>query len=227
MATSTEFCLTALTQRGKPYVFGAEASCRDRSPRAFDCSELVEWSLCRIGLGFVDGAANQLAVCKARRTTISVAKALATPGALLFRIARAGNHVAISLGNGSTMEAKGRAYGTGVFKATGRTWTHGALIPGLQYTNVSVARPPAGIDWAALAKMVEMCKAGSVLQLGSPNSTCVKFAQQAINRISGRGLTVDGDFGPATDKAVRDLQRWLHLTVDGVIGPQTWRILYP
>ena len=59
------------------------------------------------------------------------------------------------------------------------------------------------------------------------NNPCVKFLQTGINRVSGRGLTVDGDFGPATHRAVVDLQRFLGLTVDGIVGPQTWRVLYP
>lgn len=39
------------------------------------------------------------------------------------------------------------------------------------------------------------------------------------------GLKVDGDFGPATEQAVRGLQTRAGLTVDGIAGPATFRTL--
>ncbi len=39
-------------------------------------------------------------------------------------------------------------------------------------------------------------------------------------------VSIDGSFGAATEKAVRDYQRFAKLTVDGVVGRATWNSLY-
>ena len=53
----------------------------------------------------------------------------------------------------------------------------------------------------------------------------VRAVQAVLNEKFGYGLVVDGDFGPATDNAVRDYQDDHGLAVDGIVGPQTWRSL--
>lgn len=45
---------------------------------------------------------------------------------------------------------------------------------------------------------------------------------QALANVAGAGLSVDGDFGPKTDAAVRRLQGNWGLQVDGEVGKKTW-----
>jgi cell wall-associated NlpC family hydrolase len=132
--TAAAFVQYALQQAGDPYVFGAETRLEDNDPDAFDCSELVEWAAYRAGVKFVDGARNQWSVCRAKGLLIPISDAYNLRGALLFRInSGAYDHVAISLGDGRTIEAKGRQYGVGVFPATSRGWTAAGKVPGLDY----------------------------------------------------------------------------------------------
>lgn len=114
---------------GKPYVYGG------KGPDVFDCSGFVSWCI-RAGGGTITGtAAGLLAACQARNATLTVADALRTRGALLFNIGggsgASGNHIAFSLGNGQTLEARSRADDIGIFGgAASRGWTHGARVPG-------------------------------------------------------------------------------------------------
>jgi len=46
-------------QVGKPYIFGVETNLKDPNPKAFDCSELVEWLYAQVGVVVPDGSMNQ------------------------------------------------------------------------------------------------------------------------------------------------------------------------
>lgn len=68
---------------------------------------------------------------------------------------------------------------------------------------------------------------GAVLRLGSKGPE-VERLQAKLKRVypSYAGhLVVDGDFGPATEKVVREFQSRAKLGVDGVAGPATLRAL--
>lgn len=41
----------------------------------------------------------------------------------------------------------------------------------------------------------------------------------------GYTLSIDSDFGPQTQATVKAFQAAQHLTVDGIVGPQTWLVL--
>jgi cell wall-associated NlpC family hydrolase len=133
------FLQNALAQAGDPYVWGASANPADPNPKAFDCSELVRWAAQRAGVDLPDGSWLQYLQLKQQGATIPVAQALQTPGALLFSFSHEPTpgggrpsqaHVAISLGNGRTIEARGRSYGVGSFDA-GNRFEYAAVVPGL------------------------------------------------------------------------------------------------
>jgi cell wall-associated NlpC family hydrolase len=206
MASLDDFVAIALSQQGDPYIFGAEADFNDPDPDAFDCSELAQWAAARCGVRFADGAQNQRDACRHAGTLVDVETGRSTRGALLFRIDESpGNdHVAISLGNGKTIEARGRAYGVNVFSATGRRWTHAGFVPGLGRDGPN---PP-----------------GRLLRQGSRGED-VRWVQR---RLQVHGIDpgpADGVFGPRTDAAVRAFQRAKGLQVDGIVGPHTTKAL--
>lgn len=135
MRSSLAFLIEAMAQIGKPYRFGAEASPRDPAPAAFDCSELVEWAAARAGAVIPDGSGPQIAFCEKSGAVIPIHLALQVPGALLFRRPRGDKpgHVAISLGDGRTVEAMDAAHGVCVGVGSRPGFDLGALVPGLDY----------------------------------------------------------------------------------------------
>ena len=56
----------------------------------------------------------------------------------------------------------------------------------------------------------------------SSTGVCVEQLQRKLNEKGHSVGRVDGDFGPATDRAVRSFQSASRITADGVVGPQTW-----
>ncbi|MFJ9927990.1 GH25 family lysozyme [Streptomyces misionensis] len=68
--------------------------------------------------------------------------------------------------------------------------------------------------WQALVLTVQQGSSGPAVQ-----------AVQSQLDARGSALTVDGSFGPATDSAVRSFQSAHGLTVDGIVGSNTWQSL--
>lgn len=137
MPTAQEYVNLLLAQEGDEYEWGAKPDSSDPDPVEADCSGLVAWgaNYLEVSPPMPHGSINQLAHCQAEGTEIGVEAAVATPGALLFRIGvrNRGNHVAVSLGNGRTIEAMGEDYGIVQGGVRNRKFNHGCLVPGLEY----------------------------------------------------------------------------------------------
>lgn len=75
------------------------------------------------------------------------------------------------------------------------------------------------------AQKKEECEVKLPVLYKGRSGGCVKTLQILLNAYNKAGLTVDGVFGAATDKAVRAYQKSRKLTVDGVVGEKTWEKL--
>jgi cell wall-associated NlpC family hydrolase len=145
------FLQAALAQAGDTYIVNAHTDPNDPDPEAFDCSELVEWAAAQTGVPVGEASYIQYLDMKQAGTLIPVEQALNTPGALLFRFPsepvpgaprQEGSHVAISLGDGRTIEASNPEDGVGIkLDAASRGFNYAALIPGMDYENAVVPSP--------------------------------------------------------------------------------------
>ena len=244
------------TQIGKPYQFGQEVNIADDNPAAFDCSSLIMWSCGRAG---VAPAMPRLSMqqhqhCIDNGTLLGdvrsdgsvVARAIGIRGALLIRTVLAdgrtacdpaqgvGNrsHIAISLGDGNVLEARGGGQPVSVNPANPqwRVWTAGGLIPGVDYSTPT----PPGLPGNAHARsgrphLLQDSRTDAINYRGADRRTWVVRMQQLLIE---RGLLTtggtDGSFGRFTLAALLGFQQYVAthnvagFAADGDCGPQTW-----
>ncbi len=120
------------------------------------------------------------------------------------------SHVGVYLGDGSVADARGHASGVLHKDVSSYPWTHYA-IP------FEVARE-AGLELSERPAYAEL--GHDTIHKGAKGSA-VAEAQRLLN-IAGAHLKMDGIFGSDTQAAVEAFQSANGLTVDGVIGVNTW-----
>jgi hypothetical protein len=212
---------------GEDYILGAVAPLANTQHRGpWDCAEFVSWCAYqaygivyavrppdpRLGESY-SGWWYEDARNVGREVT--VAKALETEGAILVRKPRSQGsprigHVAISLGNGSTIEAKDRATGVAeVRNAASRLWDLGVYIPGVSYAE---AGQGAGYQ-----------QPQNLIFLDNPfqRGPTVSAVQRALLAAGINPGGIDGIFGQLTHAAVVTFQTRQGLVADGVVGEQT------
>jgi cell wall-associated NlpC family hydrolase len=142
--TGQQLANLAASQDGAEYEPAGSGSDGDGDGIAeFDCSGLAHWACGELGVEFPKGSRAQANFIPADRW-ISVDEAARVPGAWLFidRGVTSGNHVGISLGDGTCIAAstdQGTDYAGEDIKnevkisTIGSSWTGAALIPGIYY----------------------------------------------------------------------------------------------
>lgn len=111
-----------------------------------------------------------------------------------------------------------------------------ALVASIRNSNVTVqpivtlqdapnheAGGLAGL-YVALHNLSKTIGSGPILKQGATGQA-VKDVQLALVGGFGQKITVDGAFGPKTTEAVKNAQRYFKIAADGIVGPQTRRVL--
>ena len=127
----------------------------------------------------------------------------AKPGVLVYSPKL--DHVGVWTGK-EVHEARGHAYGVVASKLTSR-FKYWSECPFIEYPATPEPVPvPAG---KILIDEPPMIRRGS-------KGKAVAVFQQIV------GTDPDGDFGPKTEAAAKELQRIAGVEVDGIVGPITW-----
>jgi NlpC/P60 family protein len=127
------FVAFAKSKVGGPYLWGGSG------PTAYDCSGLVQAAAASIGVSLPHNSQLIYGACMSAHTACTVETAISTYGALLVRAAGTlgpsdGGHIAISLGNGQTVEAADVAVGIIIGNdATTTNFNLAGLLPGVKY----------------------------------------------------------------------------------------------
>lgn len=151
MVPVEDWILWMLGRKGDPYLYGAENAPGEVAPGTpADCSELLQWAGDSAGVtpAIPDGSYQQWDHIANHGTVLTVAMALTIRGAALFTEfdLNGPGHVAVNLGDGTTIEARGKAWGIGSFPATTARFQGAGLFPGIDYTT------PAGGDEDNMAR---------------------------------------------------------------------------
>ena len=91
---------------------------------------------------------------------------------------------------------------------------------------ISAAPAPAPAPPAYTIPSSAPAYPGQSTRRGSRATARVKMIQAQLAALGLPVGPVDGKFGPMTDRAVRAFQEDENLTVDGIVGPATWRRLF-
>lgn len=124
-------------------------------------------------------------------------------------------------------------YPSGSNKVKFNTWYYGKVVSGSSYPWCAVF-----VCWVFLSGNKSSGKTTTTTSTGGGKVTVtldtlqqgasgaqVKTLQRILYARLGSAYTVDGEFGPTTEKGVIRVQKQLGLSADGIVGSNTWTAL--
>ena len=188
--------------------------------RVADCSGLFSWAFKQLG-GYMCHGSNSMylkycenkgQLSKGKRTD---GKTLLPGTAVFVWDGSTYSHVGLFIGDGLVIEAMGTLKGVTTSKVTAGKWTHWGELKGVNYVMAPVNDANDKKDDG-----IKTIRKGD-------KGDAVRKAQELL-RAHGYSLGkwgIDGDFGSATESAVKAFQKDHGLGQDGIVGPKTWAAL--
>lgn len=188
--------------------------------RVADCSGLFRWALDRLGLA-VSHSSNRIweSYCSSRGRLVNGARSDGQPllpGTAVFVHPAGKNrtHIGLYVGDGMVIEASGTQAGVIQSAVTNKKWVEWGELKGVSFDGV---RETAGKGSETVTVILKKGDKGEAVR-------------EAQSLLLQRGYDLgkwgaDGDFGSATEAAVRQFQRDAGLDPDGILGPQTLEAL--
>ncbi|HVW16281.1 MAG TPA: peptidoglycan-binding protein [Mucilaginibacter sp.] len=210
---------------GEPYLLGAHVPKDDVNYKGpWDCTEFVSWLYYQT-FGILYGCDNNQGDPHTYETysghwardakvlghIVTVEQAKATPGAAILRFAGSGEvgHIAVSDGNGGTVEAHGKIDGITNSVVDGRRWDMGILVPGVTYkpNPIMPFRPPSITIYRLMYPYMVSPDVGRI--------------QAALKKYGFETEDMNNIFGENTLRAVKLFQDSVGLNPDGEVSALT------
>lgn len=180
--------------------------------RIFDCRGFTRWLLSMVGVPLFGGTVTDQ--WEARGNWVIKGDIQDMPKGLVCCVFRP-SHTGMYMGNGSVIHCGGKKGQVVEEKLPGSPKWERFGIPAGLYTTDELRK--AGLN-------VDDEKNTPTLRRGNQGDG-VADLQMLLNSKFGYDLEVDGNFGKATEAAVKDFQKKHGLTADGVVGVKTWKAL--
>ena len=183
-----------------------------------DCSGMFSWAFKQLGSTMYHGSntmflkwcVNKGELRKGARTDGASLK----PGTAVFVWnGKTYSHVGLYIGDGTVIEAASTLKGVTTSKVTDGKWTHWGELKDVSFDGQPALDPEPAPD----------PEKRPTLRRGDKGAYVTELQTDLVKLGYGIGpCGIDGDFGKATEAAVRTFQYDHRIGIDGICGPETW-----